>query len=83
MSTLTISIPDSVRNRIEFFAGKDGVSVEDYVSTVLAQRIAVADADSMVQRRAKQGSPERLMELLAAAPDVPPEPQDRIAPKNG
>ena len=83
MSTLTISIPDSVRSRIEFFAGKDGVSVEQYVSAVLAQRIAVADADSVVQKRAKQGSPERLMEFLAAAPDVPPEPQDRIAPKNG
>lgn len=83
MSTLTISIPDSVRNRIEFFAGKDGVSVEHYVSTVLAQRIAVADADSVVQKRAKQGSPERLLELLAAAPDVQPEPHDRIAPKNG
>ena len=83
MSTLTISIPDSVRSRIEFFAGKDGVSVEQYVSTVLAQRIAVADADSVVQKRAKQGSPERLLELLAAAPDVQPEPHDRIAPKNG
>ena len=83
MSTLTVSIPDSVRSRIEFFAGKDGVSVEQYVSAVLAQRIAVADADSVVQKRAKQGSPERLRELLAAAPDVPPEPQDRIVPKKG
>ena len=83
MSTLTVSIPDSVRSRIEFFAGRDGVAVEHYVSTVLAQRLAVADADSVVQKRAKQGSPERLLELLAAAPDVPPEPQDRIAPKNG
>ena len=82
MSTLTVSIPDSVRSRIEFFAGKDGVSVEQYVSAVLAQRIAVADADSVVQKRAKQGSPERLLELLAAAPDVPPEPRDRIVPKN-
>jgi hypothetical protein len=81
MSTLTISIPDSVRSRIEFFAGKDGVSVERYVSAVLAQRIAVADADLIVQKRTKEGSPERLWELLAAAPDVAPEPQDRIGPK--
>ena len=83
MSTLSVSIPDSVRSRIEFFAGEDGVSVEHFVSTILAQRIAVADADSYIRRRAMRGSPDRLIELLAAAPDVPPDSQDQIEPKNG
>ena len=83
MSTLSVSIPDSVRSRIEFFAGEDGVSVEHFVSTILSQRVAVADADSYIRRRAMRGSPDRLIELLATAPDVPPEPQDQIALKNG
>jgi len=83
MSTLSVSIPDSVLSRIEFFAGEDGVSVEHFVSTILSQRVAVADADSYIRRRAMRGSPDRLIELLATAPDVPPEPQDQIAPKNG
>ena len=79
MSTINISIPDSVRSRIELFAGEDGVSVDHFVSTVLAQR--VPDADSYVRARAKRGSPDRLLELLSAAPDVPPEPCDRITVK--
>ena len=83
MSTLRISIPDSVRSRIEFFAGEEGVSIEDFVAAILAQRIAVADADSYIRKRALRGSPERLRELLSAAPDVPSEPQDQITPKNG
>ena len=78
MSTLNISIPDSVRSRIEFFAGEDGVSIENFVATILAQRVAVADADSYIRKRAMRGSPERLMELLSAAPNVAPEPQDQI-----
>lgn len=83
MSTLNISIPDSVRSRIEFFAGEDGVSIEHFVATVLAQRVAVADADSYIRKRAMRGSPERLMELLSTAPDLPPDSQDQIIPKNG
>ena len=83
MSTLSVSIPDSVRSRIEFFAGEDGVSVEHFVSAILSQRVAVADADSYIRKRAMRGSPDRLIELLATAPDVPPEPQDQITPKNG
>lgn len=83
MSTLSISIPDSVRSRIEFFAGEDGVSIEHFVSTILAQRVAVADADSYIRRRAMRGSPDRLLELLSTAPDTPPEPQDQISSNNG
>lgn len=83
MSTLSISIPDSVRSRIEVFADEDGVSVEHFVSTILAQRVAVADADSYVRQRGMRGSPERLLKLLSTAPDIPPEPEDQITPKNG
>ena len=83
MSTLSISIPESVRRRVEVLAGEEGVSIDHFVSTILAQRIAVADADSYVRKRAMRGSPDRLLELLAAAPDVPPEPQDRIMPNGG
>jgi hypothetical protein len=83
MSTLSISIPESVRSRVEVLAGEEGVSIDHFVSTILAQRVAVADADSYVRKRAMRGSPDRLLELLAAAPDVPPEPHDQITPSNG
>ena len=78
MSTLNISIPDSIRSRVEHFAREDGVSVDDYVAAVLSQRVAVADADSYVQNRAAKGNADRLIELLDKAPAVDPEPRDRI-----
>jgi hypothetical protein len=78
VSTLKIKIPDSIRSRVEHFARKDGVSVDDYVASVLSQRVAVADADSYVQNRAARGSSDKLLELLGKAPDVEPEPHDRI-----
>lgn len=78
MSTLTISLPDSVRRRVESLAELDGVPVEAFVASVLAQRVAVADADTYVQRRAMKGSAEQMLEILRAAPKVEPEEQDRL-----
>lgn len=78
MSTLTISIPDSVRRRVESLAELDGVAVETFVASVLSQRIAVADADSYVQRRAARGSASQMLEILRSAPGIEPEAHDRM-----
>ena len=68
MSTLSINIPNSVRSRVEHFAEADGVSVDVYISSILSQRMAVADADSYMQKRAKKGSAKKMLEILAKAP---------------
>ena len=78
MSTLTISIPDSVRRRIESLAESDGVPIDAFVASVLSQRVAIADADSYVQRRAARGSAAQMLEILRAAPNVEPEAHDRL-----
>lgn len=84
MSTLNISIPDSIRQRLETLAREDGVEVDSFVATVLSQRVAVADADSYIRRRASRGSAEQMREILAQAPKVEPEPNDRLpTPTNG
>jgi hypothetical protein len=78
MSTLSISIPDSIRQRVEFLAREDGVEVDSFIATVLSQRIAVADADSYVRRRAARGSAQQMLEILSQAPQVEPDPGDRL-----
>ncbi len=52
MSSLSISIPDSIRERIESLAREDGVSLDSFVASVLSQRVAAAEADSYIRRRA-------------------------------
>jgi hypothetical protein len=78
MSTLSISIPDSVRRRVESLAQEDGVPVDAFVTAVLTQRVAVADADSYVRCRAKKGSAETMLEILRTAPRVAPDEQDQL-----
>jgi hypothetical protein len=78
MSTLSISIPDSIRQRVETLAHEDGVGVDFFVATVLAQRVAVADADSYIRRRAKTGSAKQMLDILSQAPRVEPDVEDRV-----
>jgi hypothetical protein len=78
MSTLNIQLPDSIRQRVEVLAREDGVGVDAFVATVLSQRIAVAEADSYVRRRAAQGSARQMLDILEMAPKVEPEERDRI-----
>lgn len=78
MSTLTITLPDSIRQRMMSMAEQDGVPIEEFVASILAQRVAVADADSYVRRRAASGSAERMLEILQSAPKVDPDECDRL-----
>ena len=78
MSTLSISIPDSIRQHVEALAREDGVEVDSFVATVLSQRVAVAEADSYVRRRGSRGSAQQMLEILAHGPQVEPEPSDRL-----
>lgn len=78
MSTPRIQLPEFIRQRIEVLAREDGVGVDAFVATVLSQRIAVAEADSYVRRRAAQGSAKQMLDILEMAPKVEPEERDRI-----
>lgn len=74
MSSITVTLADSIQQRLEEFAKKDGLTVEEFLSTIVSQRIAVAEAQSLVQARAAGGSVARLVGFLDSAPDVEPEP---------
>ena len=54
------------------------MGVDAFVATVLSQRLAVAEADFYVRRRAAQGSARQMLEILEMAPKVEPEELDRI-----
>ena len=42
------------------------------------KRVATTDADSYVRRRARRESAQKMLEILAQAPPVEPEPNDRL-----
>jgi hypothetical protein len=82
MSTVSVTIPESIRRRAQSLAQDDGVPLDQFIATALAEKIAVLDADRYLRERAARGSREKFERVLAMVPDVEPEEQDRISSMN-
>ena len=77
-SELNVEVPNSLRSQIEKMAEKEGVPVSQFMAIAAAEKIASLDAKSYIEERAKRGSREKLLRVLAKAPDVEPEEYDRL-----
>ena len=78
MSTLSLNLPRSLQEQVEALAAQEGVSVGEFAALALAEKVAsVATADYLAER-AKRGSRETLLAVLAKAPDVEPGEHDRL-----
>jgi len=82
MSNLNVNLPDSLRRRAATLAAEDGVSLDQFVATALAEKVAVIDADTYIRDQAARGSREKFERVLAKVPDIEPENQDRLSPGN-
>ena len=78
MSSLMVSIPNSIRQRAEVLAKDDGISFDQFVASALAEKVAVLDADSYVRQRAARGSRAKFDRVMAKVPDVEPEARDQL-----
>lgn len=78
MSTLRLTIPRSLQEQAEALAAREGVSVGELAALALAEKVASAATAEYLAERAKRGSREKLLAVLAKAPDVEPEEHDRL-----
>lgn len=76
MSTLSLRLPDSLHNRIRELAQQDGISINQFISTAVAEKLAALMTEEYLEKRARRGSREKFLAVLAKVPDVPPEPGD-------
>ena len=78
--TRVFDLPDSLVKRAEELAREDGVSLDIWVTSALAQKIgAVETAAAFFQRRAQSGGAGKgLSSYLDIIPDNPPMPGDEL-----
>jgi hypothetical protein len=59
-------------------AQQDGISIDQFIATAVAEKIAVLMTVEYLQERAKRGNREKFEAVLAKVPDVEPEEFDRL-----
>jgi hypothetical protein len=71
----SVAVPDELYNKAAELAAKDHVSVEEFVSALLANRLASRE---YIEARAKLFKREEFERALNQIPDVEPDEQDRL-----
>ena len=78
-SRYLLHLPASLKEAAARLARNDGVSLNQWITAAVAQKISAAEtADELLARRAAEANPGDLVRYLDAAPDVPPEPGDEV-----
>ena len=78
MSTLSIRLPNSIHQHAKRLARHEGVSVNQLVSSALAEKLSALDAERYLAERAQCGKKVDIDAILAKIPATEPEPHDRI-----
>jgi hypothetical protein len=71
----TIAVPEDLYNRAAELAARDHMSVEEFLSGMLANRLASREC---IESRARLFDREEFERVLNEIPDVEPEDHDRL-----
>ena len=77
MSTISLRLPNSLHDRVRQLSKKDQVSINQFVSTAVAEKISALEAEKYLAQRAQRGSRKKYDAALAQVPDVEPPDDDR------
>jgi predicted DNA-binding ribbon-helix-helix protein len=78
MSMMSLRIPKSMYSDLKEIAEVEGVSMNQFVTIAIAEKIASLNVLQYLEKRAERGSREKLLAVLAKAPDTEPEEYDRL-----
>lgn len=78
MNTVNVTLPQSLQDQVEALAQKEGISVPEFITLAVAEKLATLTTADYLKERAKRGSRDKLLAVLAKAPDVEPEEYDKL-----
>lgn len=78
MSVLSLRLPKSLHEQLRELAREEGISVNQFVTLAVAEKIASISTIDYLEKRTKRGSREKFLEILSKAPGVEPEEFDRL-----
>jgi len=78
MSTISLRIPESLHETVRKLAEKENVSINQFITLALAEKVSALATDDYLAERAKRGDRRKFEQAMAQVPDVEPEERDRL-----
>lgn len=78
MTTISTVLPDSLLLQAKQAADREQITLDQFIARAVASQISQREARKLFAERAEKGDWEKARKILAKAPDVEPEPADRL-----
>ena len=78
MSTISLRLPSSLHDKVRELAKQENVSINQFITLALAEKISALVTEDYLAKRASRGSRDKFEQAMAQVADVEPLPQDRV-----
>jgi hypothetical protein len=78
MSSLSLRLPESLHKRVRQVAEQEGISINQFIATAVAEKMSALLTEEYLQGRAARGSRSRYEAALVQVPDVEPDEHDAL-----
>ncbi|CAK8713907.1 hypothetical protein GCAAIG_03245 [Candidatus Electronema halotolerans] len=78
MSTLSLRLPNSIHRHIKQIAEDEGVSINQFISTAVAEKISALTTKNYLEQREKKADRAAFRSILDKVPERAPLPGDEI-----
>jgi len=77
MGTLSLRLPESLHRQLAALAKKEGISINQLISSAVSEKMAALMTEEYLERRAKRGNRSKFEAALAKVADIDPEDVDQ------
>lgn len=78
MSALSLRLPDSIHRHIKEIAQKEGVSINQFIASAVAEKISAIATEDYFVKRAQRADKEAFKAILAKVPQRKPVDGDEL-----
>ena len=78
MSTLSLRLANSLHDEVKFLAKKEGISINQFISSAVAEKMSALMTENYLQKRAKKGNEQAFLKAMSKVPNVEPEEYDLL-----
>jgi len=78
MSTLSLRLPDSLHQEVKSLVKEEGISINQFISSAVAEKMSALLTEQYLIKRAKGGDTKAFLKAMSKVPDSTPDEKDSL-----
>ena len=78
MGALSLRLPESIHRHIREIAKREGVSINQFISSAVSEKVSAILTEEYIQARAEKANPDKARRVLAGVSDKEPLAGDEL-----